>query len=65
MPDKTRALPAIWEKPDDFHQHFEDLRAAVDTLAAEAGNGQEAFVAAMAPVGKACGDCHESFRQKQ
>jgi cytochrome c556 len=65
MPDKTRALPAIWEKPDEFHQHFEDLRSAVDTLASEAGKGQEAFVAAMGPVGKACGDCHEDFRQKQ
>ena len=65
MPDKTRALPAIWERLDEFRQNFEDLRGAVDTLVAEAGNGQEAFVAAIGPVGNACGDCHESFRQKQ
>jgi cytochrome c556 len=65
MGDKTRALPAIWERPDEFHAAFEDLREAVVTLAADAGEGQEAFTAAMGPVGKACGDCHESFRQKQ
>lgn len=65
MGDKTRALPAIWERPDEFREDFEALRSAVDTLAAEAGNGQEAFVAAIGPVGNACGDCHESFRQKQ
>jgi cytochrome c556 len=65
MPDKTRALPAIWERPDDFRQDFEDLRTAVDTLAAEASKGQEAFVAAIGPVGNACGDCHETFRQKE
>jgi cytochrome c556 len=64
MPDKTRALPAIWEKPDEFHQDFEDLRSAVQALAGQAGQGQEALVAAMGPVGKACGDCHETFRQK-
>lgn len=65
MAEKTRALPAIWERPDEFRQHFEDLRSAADTLATEAGNGQDAFRAAMGPVGNACGDCHETFRQKQ
>lgn len=64
MPEETRALPAIWEKPDEFHKAFEDLRSAVETLAAEAGNGQEALVAAAGPVGNACGNCHENFRQK-
>lgn len=64
MPDKTRALPAIWERPDEFHQAFEDLRTAVEALAAEAGNGQEALAAAAGPVGNACGDCHETFRQR-
>jgi cytochrome c556 len=65
MPDKTRALPAIWERPDEFREDFEDLRSAVDTLAAEAGNGPEAFTAAIGPLGNACGDCHETFRQKE
>jgi cytochrome c556 len=64
MPDKTRALPAIWERPDEFRKAFENLRGAVQTLAAEAGNGQEALVAAAGPVGNACGNCHENFRQK-
>lgn len=64
MPGKTRALPAIWDRPDDFRKAFEDLRSATETLAAEAGNGQEALTAAVGPVGKACGNCHEAFREK-
>ena len=65
MPDKTWALPAIWEKPDEFQAAFEDLREAAETVAAEAGKGQEQLTAAVAELGKACGDCHETFRQKQ
>lgn len=65
MPEKTAALPAIWEQPDKFQQAFETLRTTADKLAAEAGNGKEQLTAAVADLGKACGNCHETFRQKQ
>lgn len=65
MPGKTWALPAIWEKPDDFQKAYEALQTSVTELAAQAGDGQEAMKSAMIEVGKACGNCHETFRQKQ
>lgn len=65
MPGNTLALPAIWEQPDKFEQAFEDMRTAATTVAAEAGKGQAELTAAVAELGKACGNCHESFRQKQ
>ena len=65
MPNKTWALPAIWEKPQEFHQAFEHLQAAVKDVAAQAGNGKEAMTKAVVDLGKACGNCHETFRQKQ
>ncbi len=64
MPGKTAALPAIWEKPDEFHQAFETLRTAIAKVDASAGEGQEALAAAVGQMGKACGDCHEKFREK-
>jgi cytochrome c556 len=65
MPGKTLALPAIWEQPDEFQQAFENLREAAETVATEAGNGQEQLTAAVGELGKACGNCHEKFREKQ
>lgn len=61
--DKTLALPAIWENTDEFVAHDEDLRKATATLAEEAGKGLDAFRAAVGPVGRACGDCHDDFRK--
>lgn len=64
MPGKTRALPAIWERPDEFRQAFDQLQEATTRVAEVAGDGQEALAAAVGDVGKACGDCHQSFREK-
>ncbi len=65
MSGKTWALPVIWEKPDEFHQAFENLREATTELAAQAGEGPDAMRPAVVELGKACGNCHETFRQKQ
>lgn len=65
MSGKTWALPAIWEKPDEFHTAFENLHAVATKLAEEAGNGKEAMTVVVVELGKACGNCHETFRQKQ
>lgn len=63
--DKTAALPAIWQDEDKFHQGFATLRDQAAVVAAEAGKGQEELRAAMGDLGKACGNCHESFRLKK
>lgn len=65
MKDKTAALPAIWEKPDEFHKAYEALRTAVDHVATTAGQGKDAMTPAVKELGKSCGDCHHTFRQKQ
>jgi cytochrome c556 len=61
---ETAALPAIWEKMDDFKAKFAKLGA--DAKAAEASVTDEAtFKTAFPAVGKNCGGCHELYRAKK
>jgi cytochrome c556 len=63
---KSRALPAIWENPEKFKEAQERLRGAIVKLVAAANSGnQESVSAAAKVVGKACGACHNDFREKQ
>ena len=63
---KTRALPAIWEKPSDFRAAADKfgLETAKLVAAAETGNNP-AIAAQHGEVGKACGGCHTPFRARQ
>lgn len=65
MEGKTWALPSIWEDREKFVHNLGALREQTAVVAAEAGKGQEQLTAAVAELGKACGNCHENFRQKQ
>lgn len=65
IPGKTRALPAAWENSEKREQDFAQLRAAVDEVVAQAGNGPEAFGTAVGEMGKICGACHNDFRAKE
>ena len=61
---ETAALPAIWEKMDDFKARFAKL--AADAKAAAASTTDEAsFKAAFPNIGKDCGGCHELYRAKK
>src|SRR5712691_10213350 len=63
---KTAALPAIWNEPAKFKEAQERLQLEVHNLVAATKGGDEgAIKAAIGAVGKACGGCHENFRQKQ
>jgi cytochrome c556 len=63
---KSAALPAIWDEPKKFQEAADRLQAETVKLAAAARAKDEAGVKAQfGAVGKACGACHESFRQKQ
>jgi cytochrome c556 len=63
---KSAALPAIWAEPAKFQEAADRLQAEAVKLAAAARAKDEAGVKAQfGAVGKACGACHESFRQKQ
>lgn len=63
---KSAALPAIWADAAKFKGAQENAQKAIAALAAAAKGGNEAAIkAAMGDVGKACGGCHNDFRQKQ
>jgi cytochrome c556 len=63
---KTAALPAIWSEPAKFQEAQENFQKAVGALVAVSRGGDEnAQKAAIGAVGKACGGCHQNFREKQ
>ena len=60
----TKALPAIWEKMDDFKAIAAKL--ASDAKGAQASVKDEAsFKAAFPEVTKSCGGCHKPYRKPQ
>jgi cytochrome c556 len=63
---KTAALPAIWNEPAKFKEAQERLQSEVSRLVSVSKSGDEGAVKAqIGAVGKACGNCHENFREKQ
>ena len=63
---KSAALPAIYEQPAKFKEAAARLENEAHKLWEVAQNGDEAAVKTqIGAVGKACGGCHENFRQKQ
>jgi cytochrome c556 len=63
---KSAALPAVWNDSAKFAEAADRLQNEASKLYAVSRSGDEAAVKAqIGAVGKACGGCHESFRQKQ
>ncbi|HYT48038.1 MAG TPA: cytochrome c [Burkholderiales bacterium] len=63
---KTAALPAVWSDNAKFREAADRLQSETSKLYAVSRSGDEAAVKAqIGAVGKACGGCHENFRQKQ
>ncbi len=63
--EKTRALPAIWSDKAKFDELAQRLQTETAKLGEIARKKDEAGVKQQyAAVGKTCGACHESFRQK-
>ena len=63
--DENRALPKIWENPEDFMIKHKDLSDAAAGLVPVAGNGLDALKAGFGPVGAACGACHKEYRKPE
>jgi cytochrome c556 len=60
----TRALPAIWEKKDDFNAKL--AKFGSDAKAAEAATKDlDSFKAQFTEVQKNCGGCHQPYRRPQ
>jgi cytochrome c556 len=66
--EDSDALPAIWEKPEEFQQAIEKLQEESAKLAELTASGdfdQVAFAQQIGQLGKqGCGGCHEDFREK-
>ncbi len=60
---KTEALPAIWEKPEEFKAAAQKLVDESSKLVTVAGEGDKAATGAQAmAMGGACKGCHDNFR---
>jgi cytochrome c556 len=58
----SRALPAIWENPEEHQAQIAAFQEATAALQAAAGTDQASLQAALQGVGQVCGSCHEAFR---
>lgn len=64
--EKSRALPAIWEKWDEFSKGPGKVKKAAGELAEAAKARDDARVnSAFKVFSKACGDCHPAFRAEK
>ncbi len=62
---KTKARDGIWTNKSDFDAKSNDLvKKATDAAAAAKGGDEAAARAALITMGKACGACHDSFKDK-
>ena len=63
----TRALPAIWERWDEFQQAAQAFEQESAKLVEAAENGDQMGIAQqLAALGKqGCGNCHETFREER
>lgn len=61
----SRALPDLWMAGDDVMAKAVALNEAIAAMQAAAGTDLAALQGAMGPLGKACGDCHESYRASE
>jgi cytochrome c556 len=63
---KSATLPAAYEQSQKFREAASRLENEAHKLYQISQSGDEAAVKAqVGAVGKSCGGCHESFRQKQ
>jgi cytochrome c556 len=62
----TNALPAVWEKPDEFKAAAQKVHDLAQKLADTAKGGDpKATLAAFGALGKeGCGGCHENFKKR-
>jgi cytochrome c556 len=63
--EKSKALPAVFDNKAKFDEASSRLENEASKLVAVSRSGDEAAVKQqIAAVGKACGACHQDFRQK-
>jgi len=61
---ESEALPAIWEKPDEFQAAIDKMVSATEAFEEAAASGDQAAIgAAFREVGMSCRGCHDNFRK--
>jgi cytochrome c556 len=64
--EKSRALPAIWEKPDDFKKNAAKVKQAANDVAEAAKAKDDAALSTkVKALGDACGACHKNYRAEE
>lgn len=64
--EKSRALPVIYSDAAKFKAAQDELQSNVTKLmAASKASDEAAMKAAIGAIGKACGSCHDDFREKR
>ena len=62
---KTKAREGIWTNKSDFDAKAQELLKAANALVAAAKTGEKgATLKAAGAVGKACGSCHDDYRDE-
>lgn len=59
------ALPAIWERPDQFARKYAALGEAASGASEAVKGGQGNVGPVLQQLGGACKDCHDEFRKPQ
>ncbi|MDX1782325.1 MAG: cytochrome c [Thalassovita sp.] len=60
--DGTRALPDLWDNPEDVAKKAMALSEAAAAMEVAAATSLEALQGAMGPLGGTCGACHKAYR---
>jgi cytochrome c556 len=64
--EKSRAKPELFKEMDKVKAGVEKFQSEVEKLASVAKSGDEAAIKSqIAAVGKTCGGCHDSYREKK
>lgn len=63
--DGSDALPAIWEKPEDFAKKYAALGEAAAGTSDAVKGGQGNVGPVLQELGGACKDCHDDYRKKE
>ena len=58
----SEALPAIWEKPDEFKTATDDLIEAAQAFKTAVASDEDVD-GALRRLGQACKNCHDNFRE--
>jgi cytochrome c556 len=61
---KSAALPAIWEKPDDYKARMVAFKNEADAMVKAAATGDKAAIGAqLGKLGGTCKGCHDAYRK--